>query len=171
MNPFVFLDINGVLITHGPERVHRHRGQDLFSSLSDMADMRCVGRLVRFCNRNSARPVLSSTWRKDGNWTQVEAFLRSHGLKTTFAGRTASGAKRDPRVFDAITGRMPRPREPWPRGYEVFQYVQEIDGAPFVIFDDDDDMQPLAQHHVRTTPSRGITAKDVSKAEAILARP
>jgi hypothetical protein len=80
------------------------------------------------------------------------------GVGSPIIGRTPVDQERDLRVFERYYGRAPRFSEPYPRGYEIQQWLDEhpYDGArSVVILDDDDDMEHLSNRHVRSSFERG----------------
>lgn len=106
-----------------------------------------VAALNLLTERIGAAIVLSSTWRF---MPRVVTILREAGVKGVIVGKT-------PHLYDQ------------PRGAEIKAWLVEHRwDQPYVILDDDADMDGLADHLVRTTWDLGLTLSDVDVARSFL---
>ena len=152
---YIFLDIDGVL---NSEDWHRYYWEnDLQYTSYDMdIDYRAVRLLYGLVKRTGAEIVISSSWRLDMDNTRQR--LYNAGLRCpielSIAGYEYSDNDRHPTRGELI---------------ENFLFTHPC-GA-YVIFDDEDDMTngQKSGHFVRTKYKTGLTKKDISVAERILA--
>ena len=152
LTPIVFLDIDGVLNHRESFKPGMPGGNKRFAP-------ECVAQLNRFLSSTGAEIVVSSTWRTDPDITEV---LLAAGVSGKVIGTTPvlrDGAVRDGALLLPI-----------PRGFEIALWMHwHGEKRPFVIFDDDSDMQPVEHRHVRTIfADGGLMASHVDAALAML---
>ena len=143
----IFLDIDGVLINLVSLRE------------SNSAHPDCVNALNWLIAETEADIVVSSTWRKGGQ-KRVTEVLEGWGVNGRVVGLTPDLSKvRSSGIGVATT-----------RGTEINSYLERY-GAnppPFVILDDDDDMDELRPYLVQTNFTTGLTMADAVRARVIL---
>lgn len=163
MRRLVFLDIDGV-INHsdwfrargrGPrhgDADHHYRAYVKWSM-----DPECIERLNVITDLSGAQIVLSSSWRHNRTWQDTARAMKAIGMRGTMIGRTPIDPEVDAAVFERYRGRKPHMNEPYPRGYEIQQWIDENSAhhARIVILDDDSDMEHLGNRLVRTDFDRG----------------
>jgi len=159
MKKVVFLDIDGVLNSQqwAETRGSRVRNPTYADDVQHSTDPACIARLNMITEVTDAVVVLSSTWRTFHTWEDTANALRDRrGMTGAMIGRTPIPSEHDPDVFARYAGRRPHPQEPYPRGYEIQQWLDSADDvAAFVILDDDDDMEHLSPWHVQTDFATG----------------
>lgn len=148
----VFLDFDGVLNSEHWDRTRPWSKVDL--------DPQAVQRLNQL-NYLDVRYVISSSWRKDaaflGQHEPIEALLRAFGFTGHVVGRTPDLASR-------ITATQ--------RGQEILAWLEEQPAVEsFVIFDDDDDMGPVADRLVQTDWRYGLQDEHLTAARELLLKP
>ena len=150
MSPIVFLDIDGVLVTHGSiaKRAHGVSG----------VDPDCVSALNRILRETGAKIVISSTWRMIHSADRMADLLMLWGVEGEIVGATP----------DLTVYERPPIYAPTMRGNEIQQWLNLNQHGAFVILDDDDDMVHLSPYLVKTTFERGLTLEDAETAIAVL---
>ena len=127
MKPIVFLDIDGVLLIQGCS------GRDFIPT--------CVHALNLLTDTTTAPILVSSVWRFNHDIKEV---LQGNGVKAHIVGVTP----------DLLRGRFWRS---FTRGAEINAWVKSHAPRPFVILDDDNDMEDLSDHLVQTSWESGLT--------------
>lgn len=159
MRRLLFLDIDGVLNHSDWRRPPKRRGDDsIAESLRRKVDPACVDRLNLILMATQCDVVLSSTWRHYAPTHEICAGLRRLGMRGSLIGRTPLSSERDLDVFRRYRGRPPQFLEPYPRGYEIQQWIDCHDFELYpsiVILDDDADMEHLCPRLVRTSFEQG----------------
>ena len=148
----IFLDFDGVLNSDAYfARFPEAKG-------NGNLDSRGVEKLNRFIESTHCHVVISSTWREGRSVRELQKILCERGFKypTRIIGKTA---KLEDRHGDGA-----------PRGVEIARFMRRFPESPFVIFDDDDDMDPVKHHLVQTDPRVGLSSSDIQKAKRILRR-
>ena len=147
----VFLDFDGVLNSHDflyrwQEKAARE-AVEFTGNEHLMLDPVAVKRINGILATTGAKVVISSSWRH--GWT-IER-LREILVAAGFVGE----------VIDYT------PRYGKSRGHEIDEWLQDHDEGhdPFVILDDDMDMNHMMKHLVKTTFARGLL--DIHVEEAI----
>ena len=169
----VFLDIDGVLNSTAfvPQPVARS-SRSRFRQTVARIDPRGVKLLSDLTAPQHVRVVLSSNWRQMLEVGLMERVLRAHGFRGRFVGRTPRPAEQDWDVFERHEGRRPTRFEPYPRGYEIQQWLdQHPQVGSMVILDDDNDMAHLTPYLVQTDLDVGLQAADVDRALGFIAFP
>jgi hypothetical protein len=167
----IFLDIDGVL---NHEQWFRNRGRapmDLTyrQRLQHSVDPHRLELLNQITDLTGAKIVLSSSWRNYASWQTTARGLAEHGMRGMMVDATPRKDERDHRVFARFQGRFPDPIEPYPRGYEIQQWLDPLPVAPqFVILDDDPDMEHLGPRLVQTSFETGLTEEHVNEAIRLL---
>ena len=145
--PVIFLDIDGVLVTHRSMRAASGK-RDHFER--HCADKACVAALNDLVERTGARVVVASSWRIGRSVAELQSLLSAWGGKAEVVGRTRREEVNEERgalIRDwAVTH-----GKPW-----------------FVILDDDTDMGDLAAYLVRTDFKKGLTKSHVAQALTVL---
>lgn len=152
----VFLDVDGVL--NSPDfQIHRYqRGPGRHP-----IDPECVAHLNALTSQTQARIVVSSTWRTMG-LTAIRRVLRAHGVVAPIVGCTPSLVRRHESGLAIATE----------RGREIQAWLDttRFRVERFVILDDDEDMNDLLPHLVRTDFRAGLAAEDVIRSLERLAQ-
>lgn len=158
----IFLDIDGVLVNRASTRLPRTplEGRDVTASTAHPS---CVEQLNRVTDATSAKFVISSVWRGLGVKTMRELFTK-WGVKGKIVGRTPdlSRRNRNSKIYVAVE-----------RGEEIQAWLalhsrMRWPTEPFVIIDDNADMNGLSDRLVRTEFESGLTAGDAERAIAML---
>lgn len=137
----LFLDMDGVLVTHASVARARERfpdGDDPKHRIH-WIDRDCMARLNTVVHEFGFSVVLSSTWRLFW-WELMDSTLRANGAEFGLVGRT------------------PEINQCRHRGVEILHWAQEHGVAPedLVILDDDNDMEPYLHRLVRTSMKTGF---------------
>jgi hypothetical protein len=166
----VFVDIDGVLNSYRWfERSNQKLGLTGRELMKSRIDPAAVEHLNRILDRTASVSVLSSTWRALVPLPKLREVLREVGFRHLITDRTPLPSEHDTAVFERYKGRQPGTFEPYPRGYEIQQWLDaHPEVTSFVILDDDDDMEHLSPMLVRTDPYVGLTMNDAAKAIALL---
>ncbi|MCK4518241.1 hypothetical protein KAT92_05690, partial [Candidatus Babeliales bacterium] len=158
----LFLDIDGVLNNRASLEACVQRAKkdgtgytefegEMFQSRLDLP---CVMRLNFLVEYGSFDVVLSSTWRMGRDYKVVSRYLRQ-----------VCGCE-----FDLI-GATPILGGSEVRGKEIEKWrVDEAQFRPFIIVDDDSDMDPHMDRLVKTKHEPGLTDNDVRKALSLIYR-
>lgn len=169
-----FLDIDGVLNSEAYmlklEAQHRQLGCptretpcDCFK-LYHQLDRDAVARLNRLVTTTDAKIVISSTWRKLMDASELERALVEHGLVAEIIGATPDGHD-EPEML-TVYG----PLERMYRGYEIDFWLRkhpEVDR--FVILDDGSDMVMHKNRLVQTDCEEGLLDEHVELAIRVMA--
>ena len=131
MQGTIFLDIDGVL-----NRTGFTPAQSTELPLADWIELQPLAVLVELLAVSGADVVLSSTWR-NRSMDEIRASFAAHGVTLPLVGVTP------------VLGTGPR----WS---EIQQYVTREGLTHFVILDDEWNMGPLSDHHVRISPLQGL---------------
>jgi hypothetical protein len=141
IKPIIFLDIDGVLVTKPFREINHTR-----TICNDTA----VYNLNMITNTVDANIVLSSAWRFNG-LLEMQAVLKTWGVTANLIGLTPDLASQDSRGVWAQVR----------RGQEIKAYLEGekliVSSVPFIIIDDNDDMEDLHDHLVHTKYSDGLT--------------
>lgn len=145
ISPIVFLDIDGVLqMAQDPPGRFKPEAIAALNWLTEAAQ---------------AQIVVSSAWRIMPTVPQI---LRGNGVRAPIIGKTP--------IFDGshrLAATLPAPT----RGHEIAAWLRSRPRRhPFVILDDNADMDHLLPYLVQTAPQVGLTAEDAKRALAVLAR-
>lgn len=141
ISPIVFLDIDGVLqMAQDPPGRFKPEAIAALNWLTEAAQ---------------AQIVISSAWRIMPTVPQI---LRGNGVRAKVIGKTPifSGSDR----LDTTAPTRGREIAAWLRGWTSTE--------PFVILDDNADMDHLLPYLVQTAPQVGLTAEDAKRALTIL---
>lgn len=157
----IFLDIDGVLrpfkkklnieVSHSewcPEKLNEH-------GIKLKVYKRLIKRINKITDATGARLILSSSWRVGylSDWADVVVYLHNMGLKGFIIGRTPWNKKYKT------------------RGQEIsawFSEHPEENIKKFIIFDDDEHMEPFNDHLIHTDHTKGIESKHVDLAIKML---
>lgn len=153
----IFLDFDGVLNSWAWWARQPPRTRDQHEYLLDPAAIGLVNQLVM---RTGAHVVISSSWRLN-SMMKPAATLCACGFTGVVLGQTPDGSRRyGSHIYVARV-----------RGQEIQQWLDEEPREPvesFVILDDDSDMVHLADRHIKTSQSIGLTQADVDRAVVML---
>ena len=144
----VFLDFDGVLV-NGPS-FGSDGGEDA------AADPRCVHALNHIIEATGAAIVVTSAWRIDAGPGEMRQTLDGWGVRGRYLGCTPDQCG---------------PGHWGSRGSEIQGWLDEhrtLGVDAFVILDDIDDLDGLADKLVQTQFDAGLTMADASRAIAIL---
>jgi hypothetical protein len=155
MNPILFLDIDGVLVTADSLRKSDQSG------INAMPEPRCVEQLNRIIRETGADVVLSSTWKIfHVTALSVNRFLfPKFGVVGHCVGVTPTLHTQAGRLVGAE-----------PRGHEIQSWL-DANGNPdrFVILDDANDMEHLLPRLVQCSYFEGLTEELANRAIEMLA--
>lgn len=148
-------------------------------------DPACVARFNRLAKTSGARVVLSSSWRRSGPLQALNVFFARNGIaydhlpfSTTPCGwsdpeqleRYAEmGAENNGgKIKKSLVRRFGQSPQ---RGHEICAWLgrEGFDG-PFVVLDDDGDMDGVEHRFVRTDTYKGLLDEHVEEALKVLAR-
>ena len=122
-------------------------------------DPKCVDILNKFTDKAGAKIVVSSSWRASGlDW--MRTIFKLVDIKAEVIGVT-------PRIYKESDDDKDE------RGCEIEAWLNEHNpDAPYVIFDDDNDMTEFQIEHtfIKVDFMVGLTEKDTAKAEELLAK-
>jgi hypothetical protein len=140
----LFLDIDGVL--NSTDLMRRGGWNNGTRSL----DPECVRRLARIMTESGCAVVISSTWRKRESLPRIQEYLGDAGLPRELTFR--------------IIGATGDLSKSMCRGEEVGLWLKALGGdPPFVILDDDSDLEPYLDHLVPVSNTTGLTDADVEE--------
>lgn len=172
MKRLLFLDFDGVVMTaESYERARGGTSSDTETLASSRLDPALVARVSTLCLGAEADIVLSTSWRGTGedDRAALERALWSRGLDHRIAvvGQTPHGeAQNTPGLW-----------VPCARGAEIESWLNEHRPGwtrdRIVILDDDSDMEPLMDRHVRAGGFRdgGLSQAEADRALALLLAP
>jgi hypothetical protein len=164
----VFLDFDGVLNSHRFFLEERARGvKDVTSHL----DRAAVARLNLLCQRGEASVVISSSWRIGRTLSQLKDVLGEAGFTGTVIdatpayGYTNSASSMQAEAKSIVLA--------YGRGLEIDGWLASSshDVTAFVALDDDSDMAPHTDRHVKTSFDEGLLDWHVDRALQVLLRP
>lgn len=170
----IFLDIDGVL---NSSDWSQRRGDPETGGMStdqrraQRIDPDAVARLDRLVARSAADVVLCSAWRASGV-ESMRRVLALRGFRGRLIDRTPVRQEHDLELFRRLHGKPAADPSPWPRGYELQQWLDarpEIESI--VILDDCASMKHLSPWQVRTSMRDGLLDEHVERALEILRRP
>ena len=154
--PIIFLDVDGVLNSlrwfHSAD--YHALKENYAASNTDTAvvlwrthfDPAQVAMLKKILDETGARIVLSSTWR----------------LLDVTRAAFAMNRVAIPNLMKLWVGNTPRMKGR--RGDDIDQWIRSMDfKGPFVIIDDDSDMEPHSDKLVQTDPGNGLMKKHVAE--------
>lgn len=167
MTRALFLDFDGVINnddTWGPAIIPDPHPSGIVLPI----DPRCIAQLNDLVARSGAKVVISSSWRKFADWTQLAPALARQGFVGEVIDETPD-LIRDPTEREAWRARDDGPvdgaYEKIERGMEIWVWLsRHPEVTEFVILDDDADMWRLRPALVLTDPKTGLTAVDVETA-------
>lgn len=149
----VFLDIDGVLNHHDWWRRRGELPDDSSSFERYLHDLDpiAVGYLNEIVAATGAKVVISSAWRLHPSLSELRGLMKKAGFVGDLIDKT--------------------PRIPAPRGREIQLWIDEaaLKVDRFVILDDDDDMEHLSEHLIKTSMFHGLLPSHVEAAIAIMA--
>jgi len=158
MNPHIlFLDIDGVLNNRDSMSrepfVQHFEGQQYLGQF----DEDCIARLNRLLKEGRFDVVLSSTWRFTKDLPTLWRYFAHCGIEANFIGATDRGW----RIAE---------EDRWShRGEEIDWWLRErSDTRPFIILDDDSDMNPHMNRLVRTDGLLGLQDAQVEEALTLI---
>lgn len=148
----IFLDIDGVLVNRASTRLPRTplEGRTVTASTAHPS---CVEQLNRVTDATGAQFVISSVWRGLGVKT-LRGLFKKWGVKGKIVGRTPELRNQQ-------------------RGDEIKAWLALHSGTrgrhePFVIIDDDADMNGLSDRLVQTGFEAGLIPSDADRVIAML---
>ena len=150
MPGWIFLDFDGVLNSD----VFYTRNKKA-SEIGDV-DPRAVKCLNALIEKTGAKVIISSNWRHDMSLDELREVLTKRGFKHP----------------KKVVGKTPDLGEKAVRGYEILAFLRKRNAlkAPFVVLDDNDDMDGVEDAFIRTSPKAGLSMAHVEKAVALLQR-
>lgn len=146
----VFLDVDGVLNSVAYSKSGRRRGPKHARNIDRLA----VAHLNTIVDATNAVVVISSVWRLLHSLPKLRSYLRQRGFRGRIIGRTEE--------FPSDT-----------RGAEIAEWLR-ICGRPvqsYVALDDDGEFEPIQHRLVQTSYKRGLLARHVRLAIAMLRQP
>ncbi len=176
----IFLDVDGVLNSEALLRKiddqHRQLGHNEPSRpksattctcyrLENQIDRAAVARLNRLVAETDAKIVISSSWRKLLDPSELSRVLVSHGLAAEIIGETPDGNSDDSDALRKVYGYEARIY----RGHEIdFWLRQHVEVSRFVILDDGGDMAMHRNRLVQTDCEEGLLDEHVDLAIRML---
>jgi hypothetical protein len=158
LNPIIFLDMDGVVVTYRSITAHKENAQNT------EVDPACASMLNRLVGKSGAHIVISSTWRSSHSLDEISNVLRVAGF--AFPHRVIDKTPRlvkDLKALDASTICVAKPRRD-----EISAWLRAHPGCKkFVILDDDKDAE-IPGHYVRTNLEGGLQEHHVRQALRIL---
>jgi len=175
----IFLDFDGVLNSRRFMLECAEGGRSGVTGL----DPKAVAHLNRICRQTGAAIVVSSSWRIGRTLEQLREVLRE-------AGCTAAVEDATPRSYEIADAKLARAFAERGigltdeeaghvlvaakgRGREIDAWLSKREGKveSFVVLDDDSDVAPHGDRHVKTTFADGLMGEHVPLALEILSRP
>ena len=157
----IFLDIDGVLVTHASWRIRDHGHAS--------AATECVAALNRITDATQAVIVVSSTWRIGTSICELRDIINGHfGVTGKVIAKTRKITTK--RMFEGKLGEVEVSAE---RGDEIDYWLREDHPWPiesFVILDDENDMGRHLHRLVHTNFDDGLTMADAERAISMLIR-
>jgi hypothetical protein len=158
----VFLDIDGVLNSRDFFNKDDESWKPVIPYTSEnRIDPFAVKLLDDFIQEVGAEVVLSSSWRILYTLEEMNKILTAHGFSKKLLDKT-------PRIhWDESLGKGPRCENE--RGNEIDHWLKNHpEVTKFIIFDDDSDMRPHQDKHVKTTWLHGLLPEHIKKARKVL---
>jgi len=169
----IFLDVDGVLNSERfllkLEAQHHAQGHTRETEcgclkLRHQLDRDAIARLNRIVAVTGAKIVVSSTWRKLFDLSELLQIFVAHGLLAEIVGATPEGHKEP--GFMEMYGHPTR----LPRGYEIDYWLKaHPEVERFVILDDDSDMAMHRHRLVQTDFHEGLLDDHADLAIRVLA--
>ncbi len=183
----VFLDFDGVLNSH---RFMLESAEGSLTSgdrpIGVMGlDPKAVAHVNHICGRSGAMIVVSSSWRYGHKLGELKDILREVGctatvwdatplpheisngqLSTAFADQGLNLTQEEAKRVLIIAKGRGHEIDAWLRTWSEFEDIES-----FVVLDDDSDIAPHEDRHVKTTFAEGLTSEHVPLALEILSRP
>lgn len=155
----LFLDIDGVLVTWDDMR------QGLLDDSRARFNKKCVAELLKLVKKFEMKIVISSTWRFG-----FESFSNDPMGRIGAAKFSARVLKRRGLVLPVIGMTPSNMKDDGPRGLEIQKWldINDKNNSNFLILDDDDDMEHLSDHLIRTHMDRGFTVHHRKLAETMM---
>jgi hypothetical protein len=153
----IFLDIDGVLNNKGSFK----------DPQMDPLDPNAIQLLNDLVRDTEACIVISSAWRIGNTLHWIQLMMRRAGFR--FPERIIGATMEIPKDDDgdilalSINGEFERNR-----GQEIALWLKQVQADSFVIFDDDDDMDPVQDHLIRTTFDSGLLEEHIEQAKKML---
>jgi hypothetical protein len=181
VSKYVFCDFDGVLNSYRFMLEEREQGKSGVTGI----DPKAVAHVNYICGKTDAMIVVSSSWRYGHSLGELKDILREAGCTAVVRGATplpheiANGKlatafaeqgmnltnEEAHRVLIIAKGRG-HEIEAW---LKVWSELEDIES--FVVLDDDSDIAPYEDRHVKTTFAEGLTSEHVPLALDILSRP
>lgn len=139
----IFLDIDGVMNNESCFTTQR----------MDPIDPNAIKLLNRLVMDTDACIVISSSWRIGHPLHYLQIIFERAGFE--FPERII-GATMEIIGHDKT------------RGQEIAMWLEQVPVDSFVIFDDDDDMEPVQDHLIQTTFEQGLLQEHIDKAKEML---
>ncbi len=154
-DPILFLDFDGVLNSTDWYNRRPHRG----NRPHDELDPAAVGRLATIVAATHCKIVVSSTWRLTYPRLHIIHALRGVcGIRLPIIGETPDGVRKQGKLWAACQ-----------RGEEIQAWRTEHGHTgPFVVLDDDTDMDDVVDHFVQTSFATGLLDEHVDEAIALM---
>jgi trehalose-6-phosphatase len=146
----IFLDFDGVLNNEGSFK----------NGKVEPIDPKAIELLNSLIRETDACIVISSSWRTTNTLDWLQTMMSNAGLEfpERIIGLTTNlSNKTDCGLWIAKT-----------RGKEIALWLEQVYVDSFVIFDDNDDMEPVKDNLVQTTFEKGLLQEHIDKAKKIL---
>lgn len=146
----IFLDMDGVMNNEG----------SFGDAKMDPIDPKSVKLLNGLIRDTDACIVISSTWRigQSLHWLQLMMVNVGFEFPERIIGATMEiSSKTNGGIWVSKT-----------RGQEIALWLEQVSVDSFVIFDDEDDMDPVKDHLVKTTFKTGLLPEHIEQAKRIL---
>ncbi len=176
----VFLDFDGVLNSHLFMLEERSQGRSGVAGL----DPKAVAHVNHICGQTGAVIVVSSSWRYGRTLGQLKDMLREAGctavvrgatplpheiangqLATAFAEQGMTLTEEEAKGVLIIAKGRGHEIDAWLRTWSEIEDIES-----FVVLDDDSDIAPHEDRHVKTSFHVGLTSEHVPFALEILSR-
>ena len=156
-NPIIFLDLDGVLNTINHLKRQKNKSGKATNKSWEPTACKHISML---CEHYNARIVITSSWRHEYTFEQLQEFFASNNIPDKF-------------IIDVTNSIAPQQdRNNYCRGHEIEHWLENnsSEETSYVIIDDEANFLETQQKHlIRVDKNKGFSTKDaVTKASNIL---
>jgi hypothetical protein len=137
-NPYIFLDIDGVLATNQELKIHKSKW---YNNNTYPFNKNCVNTLNKILVKTNAEIILSSTWRRVFELDELEKIFKFNNINKSPIDKTPVLGDRDSEIREFITSKKL---------------------SKFVIIDDSQ-LTGYRERFIKTNPDKGLQNEHYKK--------